>query len=159
MALRALDSPSEPQAREAERRFHSPSGPSQGRLGEDAPFDPALGRSAADLFCQEPCIVDGHDRNMPTVDTSRGGLWMTLDDGANTTCHSQQWAARAEEYLAHFGLRLDWISTKTRTFKGLGGALTKSLGKRRIPCVFLATARRSLASLSPVNWRAKALVF
>ena len=61
---------------------------------------------------------------------------MTLDDGANTTCHSQQWAARAEEYLAHFGLRLDWISTKTRTFKGLGGALTKSLGKRRIPCVF-----------------------
>ena len=73
--------------------------------------------------------------HLPEVDmwdsTSRD-LFVALDEGCNTTCHSEAWASMAESKLKGYGLDVPWISEQGKSFLGLG-ASTKTQGQRTIP--------------------------
>ena len=57
-------------------------------------------------------------------------IWIALDEGCNSACHSQSWAQNAEaKYLAS-GMRMPWVSKEQRFFQGVG--TLSSVGTRRI---------------------------
>ena len=83
--------------------------------------------------------------HLPEVDmwdsTSRD-LFVALDEGCNTTCHSEAWASMAESKLKGYGLDMPWISEQGKSFLGLG-ASTKTQGQRTIPFCIVAQEWRS----------------
>ena len=73
--------------------------------------------------------------HLPEVDmwdNSSRDLFVALDEGCNTTCHSEAWASMAESKLKRYGLDMPWISEQGKSFLGLG-ANTKTQGQRTIP--------------------------
>ena len=59
-----------------------------------------------------------------------------FDEGCNSNCHGDEWAANAEEKLKNMPHRsngFEWVHTREKTYKGIGGAVAKTKGKRRMP--------------------------
>ena len=73
--------------------------------------------------------------HLPEVDmwdSNSKDLYVALDEGCNTTCHSEVWATMAEDKLKKHGLDMPWISAEGKSFLGLGST-TKTQGQRTIP--------------------------
>ena len=73
--------------------------------------------------------------NLPRVDPwdpNDNRIWAALDEGCNSTCHSNSWGELASTKLDRMGLRFDWEHKVSKEFAGLG-ATTKTLGKRHMP--------------------------
>ena len=73
--------------------------------------------------------------HLPEVDmwdSTSKDLYLALDEGCNTTCHSEARAFMAETKLKRYGLDIPWISEQGKSFLGLG-ASTKTQGQRTIP--------------------------
>ena len=74
--------------------------------------------------------------HLPEVDmwgNSSKDLYVALDEGCNTTCHSETWATMAEDKLKLYGLNMPWKSDEGKSFLGLGPT-TKT--QRTIPFAF-----------------------
>ena len=59
-------------------------------------------------------------------------VWVALDEGCNSTCHSKAWGELAEDRSRHHGLTFSWIDSSAKSFAGLGSSTT-TLGKRNLP--------------------------
>ena len=56
---------------------------------------------------------DMYDMNGPNI-------YVVLDEGCNSTCHSKHWAEVVETKLKNLGYQIPFKDTKGKTFSGLG---------------------------------------
>jgi hypothetical protein len=70
----------------------------------------------------------------PVIDPyADDGVWIALDEGCNTTCHSQGRARNAEQKFRNLGFRMAWIHKNPKKFRGIGPGPCTATGKRAIP--------------------------
>ena len=80
--------------------------------------------------------------HLPEVDmwgNSSKDLYVALDEGCNTTCHSETWATMAEDKLKLYGLNMPWKSDEDF------GAWTHHQDSKDYPICILAQRWRSRA--------------
>eukprot|EP00435_Cladocopium_sp_Y103_P038080 s1209_g10.t1 len=72
--------------------------------------------------------------NFEAVDVEKSPhVFALLDEGCNSTCHSNAWAADAEKKLARLGYTMPLKDDGGKSFAGLGSGSTKTEGVRSIP--------------------------
>lgn len=59
-------------------------------------------------------------------------VYSALDEGCNSTCHSQQWAEMCNNKLAKYGVTFKWVNHDVTSFVGIG-AKTGTCGSRSMP--------------------------
>ena len=67
------------------------------------------------------------------------GIWICLDEGCNSNCHGETWAADVEKklpYLSYGRKTMEWIHHREKLFKGIGSATVQTFGKRAVPICF-----------------------
>ena len=66
------------------------------------------------------------------------GIWVRLDEGCNSNCHGDEWAANAEEKLKYMPIHegFDRIHKSIRSFNGIGASKVSTLGRRNLPVGF-----------------------
>ena len=69
---------------------------------------------------------DMYDMNDPNI-------YVVLDEGCNSTCHSKHWAEVVETKLQTLGYHFPFNDTKGKTFSGLGAGGTSTEGSRTLP--------------------------
>ena len=69
---------------------------------------------------------DMYDMNDPNI-------YVVLDEGCNSTCHSKHWAEVTEKKLKNLGYQFPFNDTKGKTFSGLGTGGTSTEGSRTLP--------------------------
>ena len=69
---------------------------------------------------------DMYDMNDPNI-------YVVLDEGCNSTCHSKHWAEVVETKLKNLGYQFPFNDTKGKTFSGLGTGGTSTEGSRTLP--------------------------
>ena len=60
-------------------------------------------------------------------------IYVVLDEGCNSTCHSKHWAEVVEKKLKNLGYEFPFNDTKGKTFSGLGAGGTSTKGSRTLP--------------------------
>ena len=55
------------------------------------------------------------------------GVWVVVDEGANSCCHGDEWRRNAEDKIYKKGFRFDAVHHKATQFKGIGNRSTKGL--------------------------------
>ena len=69
---------------------------------------------------------------LPVIDLATAKeLYAILDDGCNSTCHTEKYAEKAQSILAQFGKKMTPLEGDGVGYKGLGKAHSK--GTRNIP--------------------------
>ena len=99
-----------------------------------------------------PTTVRNPSSELPTVDVMKDpGIWVVMDEGCNSMCHSRAWAENAEMKLEKLGMEFEWINRTSKIFNGIGGAKVHTHGKRRIPtaCRLVKSGMVILGSLEP----------
>ena len=69
---------------------------------------------------------DMYDMNDPNI-------YVVLDEGCNSTCHSKHWAEVVETKWKNLGYEFPFNDTKGKTFSGLGAGGTSTEGSRTLP--------------------------
>ena len=72
-------------------------------------------------------------------------IYVVLDEGCNSTCHSQFWAKDAEAKLKAWGYAFPFVNQESKSFAGLGAKGNQTEGLRRIPFALM------LGNGEPVN--------
>ena len=73
--------------------------------------------------------------NLKMVDLwspSEPHIWGALDEGCNSTCHSEAWGDLVYWRLKSCGFSFPWIDGEAKYFTGLGST-TCALGRRKLP--------------------------
>ena len=60
-------------------------------------------------------------------------IYAILDEGCNSTCHSQYWIEKAEAIFKKLGYKVGWASKEGKVFSGLGSQGNKTQGCRVLP--------------------------
>ena len=55
------------------------------------------------------------------------GVWVVVDEGANSCCHRDERRRNAEDKIYKIGFRFDAVHNKSTEFKGIGNRKTKGL--------------------------------
>ena len=66
-------------------------------------------------------------------DMSDPNIYVVLDEGCNSTCHSKHWAEVVTAKLKNLGYQFPFNDTKGKTFSGLGTGGTSTEGSRTLP--------------------------
>ena len=68
---------------------------------------------SSEMVCLDLPVRHWDDPNDPNV-------YVALDEGCNTSCHSEHWGSVTEKKLKLLGLSFPWKSQESKTFTGLG---------------------------------------
>ena len=87
-------------------------------------------------------------RELPEVDIMEDpGIWVCLDEGCNSNCHSDEWAENTEAKLALMPIKekkLEWVHRRSRQFNGIGDGKVTTYGKRKIPAAWMLQKSRKI---------------
>ena len=88
--------------------------------------------------------------NLPDVNIMEDErVWAVLDEGCNSSIHGSIWAKNAEQKLNRLGFRMDWSDEAQKVFKGLGSAVTQTLGRRSFPFCLVCTDPKGIPLTVP----------
>ena len=95
-------------------------------------------KSSCNVAADEPDLD-----HLPIVDIwNDPGIWVILDEGCNSNCHSTAWADNAIKKLAKHGFYPQWLSHEKKHFSGIGEG-TATTGTRQWPgCIMLSKSKR-----------------
>ena len=110
-------------------------------VGDEGHTDPGVGGYAHVGMCFHgeesvpipPDCVAIHLEARDMYDENDPNVYVVLDEGCNSTCHSQHWSNMASEKLQKLGYDMPWTDQTPKSFTGLGAGDWATVGSRKIP--------------------------